>query len=78
MMAKDFTQAIVVNSVAEEYAIVRQERCDCGGPFKVHMQSLHENLGKMYDVLHCICNACGLEKEFIFDINSFFGKYLSD
>jgi len=73
-MARDFSTARVVKSVPEEYSIVQSTPCECGGTFKMKMQSLHEQDGKMYDVLHCKCTQCKQEKEFIFDINSFFGK----
>jgi len=75
IMTRDFKEAIVVNSVPEEYAIVRTQICNCGSTYKVKTQSLVEDNDKMYDILHCTCNACGLEREFIFDINSFFGKF---
>lgn len=74
MIARNFDDAEIVQSVSEEYEIVRNTPCECGGSFLVKMQSLHEHNSKMYDVLHCKCTQCGLQKDFIFDINSFFGK----
>lgn len=73
-LAKDFENAIVVDSVAEEYTIIETKKCDCGGSLKVQMQSLVEHSNKHYDVLHCECDHCKNSVEFVFDINSFFGK----
>ena len=74
-MARDFNTARIVKSVPEEYAIIDNMNCGCGGKFQVLMQSLIENENKFYDVLKCKCLNCGGEEEFIFDINSFFGKW---
>jgi tRNA A22 N-methylase len=70
----NFKSAIVVTSIAEEYEIIKGTKCACGGGYQVKMQSLHEDKGKYYDILHCECMKCKEQKEFIFDINSFFGK----
>jgi hypothetical protein len=73
-VSNDFKSARVVNSVPEEYELIKGMKCDCGGSYKVKMQSLHEDKGKYYDILHCECMRCKKQKDFIFDINSFFGK----
>lgn len=73
-MARNFANAIIVHNIPEEYEIVRNTPCECGGSFLVKMQSLHEHNMKMYDVLYCECTRCGQQKDFVFDINSFFGK----
>ncbi|NVM29277.1 MAG: hypothetical protein HWN65_10600 [Candidatus Helarchaeota archaeon] len=75
-MSRDFEAARIVNSIPEEYQIVDDAICECGGRFLVKMQSLIENENKMFDILHCICKQCKKQVEFIFDINSFFGKPL--
>lgn len=42
--------------------------------YKTNKQSLLQNDGKYYDLLN-ITTASGEQKEFYFDINSFFGKF---
>ena len=73
-MSRDFENAITVNSVPEEYEILETIDCDCGGKFSMIQQALVENDKKFYDILTCVCQNCKKETEFIFDINSFFGK----
>jgi len=74
-LPRDYKNAKKVNSINEEYTIVEKMKCDCGGTFKVIMQALVENENKYYDVLTGECLNCNAKKEFIFDINSFFGKW---
>lgn len=64
--------ALVVNSVAEEYAYLRQQRCACGGAFLLVMQALQKREERYYDVLQVACIACQAQKSLVFDINSFF------
>ncbi|NVM53577.1 MAG: hypothetical protein HWN66_07710 [Candidatus Helarchaeota archaeon] len=73
-MSRNFKSARVVNSVPEEYSIVKTIKCDCGGDLKVLMQSLIEHEKKFYDILSCECKQCKKQREFIFNINSFFGN----
>lgn len=73
-MSRDYNNAQVVNSVAEEYEIIQNTNCECGGGYRVLKQSLMGNEGKNYDVIACKCTECEKETEFIFDIDSFFGK----
>jgi hypothetical protein len=61
--------AIVVGSVAEEYAWMQRH---CAG-FRPGMQSLQEIGGKPYDVLTWH-NAKGEERTVYFDISGFFGR----
>ncbi|HOG46003.1 MAG TPA: hypothetical protein PLJ35_09745 [Anaerolineae bacterium] len=69
-----FAGAIPVQSVAEEYRRVRQERCPCGGRYQVGRQALLEDdAGRHYDCLDATCEQCGAERTFLFDISSFFG-----
>jgi len=73
-LTRDFSKAHIVNSVSEEYVILHNTPCECGGQFQMLQQSLIEHAGKMYDILHCICAKCKKEMDLLFDINSFFGK----
>jgi hypothetical protein len=73
-VSRDYENAKVVNSVSEEYSIIAEMNCECGGNLEVIMQSLIEKANKYYDVLLCKCKQCEKEEEVIFDINSFFGK----
>ncbi len=74
-MARDFSEAVKVNSISEEYEIASKHKCDCGGQLKFNLQSLLENDGLFYDELHYICVECDKSYHFLFDINSFFGKW---
>ena len=63
-----------VSSVAEEWKIVTESKCDCGGSFEPVLQSLTmpDKRGKVYDIMDCECTKCHKKKSFKFDINSFF------
>lgn len=60
--------AIVVSSVAEEYAWLREHQPD----FQLEVQALSEFDGRPYDVLRCR-NDQGETRTFYFDISEFFG-----
>ena len=64
-----FKQAISVNSIAEEYAYVREVCPDC----VIIAQSLQFHKKKAYDVLE-FEQADGTTIYYYFDISSFFGK----
>ena len=61
-------RAFKVNSVAEEYQILRALGLKPG------LQSLVSNHGRMYDVLTATDPKTGQSRDLWFDINSFFGK----
>ena len=68
---------IKADSVAEEYEIIQKTTCPCGGSYEPIYQSLilpepEEGSGSS-DILNCECTSCGKEKDFYFDISSFFG-----
>jgi len=65
--------AIVVSSVAEEYAWLQKHQ----PAFQLEMQALSEFEGRPYDVLHCR-NGEGELRTFYFDISQFFGKRRRD
>ncbi len=65
---------IIVDSVAQEYAYIRRQRCPCGGRWRPVSQSLLEKGEDHFDLIKTRCENCGLEAEFLFDISSFFGR----
>ena len=73
-MSTNFHTAQIVNAISEEYEIVETTKCSCGGTWTVLLQSLVDNEKKYYDLLTCKCNRCNMKRDFVFDINSFFGK----
>jgi hypothetical protein len=70
----DASNAIKVSSIGQEYAHIAKQRCSCGGRYTRNSQALLEVNGRKYDQLSVTCAECGNEKQFLFDINSFFGK----
>ena len=75
-MKRDFTDALRVDSIQEEYDIAGRHKCECGGTLKFIRQSLLENHGGHYDEVCYSCLACKKTYRFLFDIKSFFGKNL--
>jgi hypothetical protein len=73
-MDRDYEKAIKVDSVAQEYLYVARQGCSCGGRLRPTGQALLEYKGRRYDLLKTQCQACGSHGEFLFDINSFFGR----
>ena len=65
-----FKNAFKVNSVAEEYKIVKKLCPNC----KMNGQALLSEGNKHYDLLK-LTNEKGEEVKYYFDINSFFGKW---
>jgi hypothetical protein len=68
---RNVSAAIKVNSVPEEYAYLRQQRCLCGGSYNRDAQGLLQIDGLYYDELEVSCVKCGRKDKFLFDINSF-------
>ena len=73
-MNRDHEKAIKVDSVAQEHLYVAQQGCSCGGRLRLTGQALLEHKGRLYDLLKTRCQVCGNHAEFLFDINSFFGR----
>ncbi len=71
-------EPIPVKSIEEEYAIIAEERCTCGGVFRVVRQSLVLRPGQPCDLLEAVCLLCGNRRKFFFAINSFFGYDRND
>jgi hypothetical protein len=70
-VTRGVSSAIKVNSVPEEYAYLRQQRCSCGGTYHRDSQSLLQIDGLYYDELAISCEKCGRKDKLLFDINSF-------
>ena len=70
----DVSKAIKVSSIPEEYAYLARQRCSCGGRYNRNAQGLLQIKGLWYDQLSVSCSECGNEQQFLFDINSFYGK----
>lgn len=66
--------SIEVGSVAEEYAIISRQRCDCGGAFRVERQQLLTQDDDHYDLIETRCERCHHSRSFLFDISSFFDE----
>jgi hypothetical protein len=75
-MKVDTGQAVAVDSVEQEYALVAARTCSCGGHFRVLGQTLVVRDGRPYDLLDVVCQQCGQKGQFLFDIQSFFGACL--
>ena len=67
--------AIVVEEVAEAYAHVREQRCACGGRYRVGMVATSMDGGKHLDTFNCTCTGCGKARTFIFDVSGIFAGY---
>lgn len=66
---------IPTNSLAFEYVYVANQRCTCGGYYRVTCQRLGRGPSGPTDQLTGACQACGAERTFTFDISSFFGDF---
>ncbi|GEM_PF-1934663 len=63
-----------VNSIQEEYAVLRYTPCPCGGTYKAGRQALSRIDGRPHDRLMPTCTSCGKPGRFVFDISRFFGE----
>lgn len=78
-MHADYDSAVKVESVDTEYRYVAEQRCDgCGGRLAQDGQALFQQGPRSFDVLHTVCNDCGTERDFTFDITSFFSSSIFD
>lgn len=78
-MNADFNRAVKVDSVDTEYRYLAEQRCSCcGGALARQGQGLFQKRGKSYDVLHTVCKECGEERDFTFDISSFYCNSIFD
>lgn len=78
-MNADYDHAVKVDSVDTEYRYVSEQRCSrCGDGLERDGRALFEQRGKSYDVLHTVCKGCGEERDFTFDISSFYCTSIFD
>lgn len=66
---------IPANSPGFEFVYVANQRCECGGYFATVSQSLQGDPTHPTERVLARCEACGVERAFVFDISSFFGKF---
>ncbi len=72
-----FDEAIKVDRIEAEYHIIRMTPCSkCGGMLVARTQTLltDEKTGRHYDAIETLCVQCATPREFLFDIDSYFGK----
>lgn len=78
-MNVDFDHAVKIESVDLEHRYVADQRCaQCEGRLTEDGQALFQKQGRSYDVLHTVCKACGAERDFTFDISSFYCDSIFD
>ena len=78
-MHPDYANAVKVDSAEREHAYVASKTCrECGGALKETGEGLWQHDGKSYDVLHTTCRSCGVERDFTFDISSFYCNNIFD
>lgn len=68
----DYSDAITVSSIKEEYKIAGKHKCECRGRLMFSGQSLLAKDNLFYDELKYYCVECERKYSFLFDINSFF------
>ncbi len=68
-----FMELIPANSVTFELAHIAAQRCTCGGHY--HVKSQQQLLANELpiDRVRAVCEACGAERAFYFDIHTFYG-----
>lgn len=78
-MHADYDHAMKVDSVDTEYRYIASQRCTgCGGQLSQDGQALFQHEGRSFDVLHTVCKGCGDERDFTFDISSFYRSSIFD
>ena len=60
--------------VAWEYRFLAFHPCAENTRWQLKNQALTKNGGRAYDLLHVVCPATKAERDFYFDITSFYGK----
>ncbi len=68
------SNALVSNSVDEQYIYVALQKCECGGSYHAVSQALLEKEGTPHDRLDAICIDCDTKKAFEFDISRYYGE----
>lgn len=62
------------DGVAWEYRFLAFQSCADGASWKLQSQSLLHEDGRSYDELHVYCPPTKVERDFYFDVSSYFGK----
>lgn len=57
-----------------EYLYLNLHACAPNQHWKTKQQSLQNHAGRVYDVLHVVCPSSNAERDYFFDITSYFGK----
>lgn len=57
-----------------EYRFLRAHPCDGETAWKLQQQALVNAGNRVYDKLHVVCPTTKIERDFYFDITSYFGK----
>ncbi len=65
---------IPANSITFEVVYVQAQRCECGGSYRFESQHLLMADDLPIDRLTAVCEACGTEQNFFFDIHAFYGE----
>ena len=79
-MFPDYSEAIPVSRVSDEYAHISAHRCPvCDGRWKVRAQALLKDAqGRHYDRIDVICQQCAARKAFLFDVSAVFQSWRVD
>jgi hypothetical protein len=68
--------APAAHSIVEERLFLLTVRCECGGgPLQKVSQTLAREGAQTIDLVRARCPRCALEREFRFDVSSFFGRF---
>ncbi|MFP4344750.1 MAG: hypothetical protein ACLFU8_08665 [Anaerolineales bacterium] len=67
-------EIVKANSVTFEIGHIMAQRCECGGRYEIESQHLVDVDGTPLDRLHAECTQCAEERDFYFDISSFYGQ----
>jgi hypothetical protein len=74
VMVLNYSEAVAVNSIAEEYRYIAARSCPvCGGRWQVRVQALVEDAqGHYYDRLAVVCQQCNRGHAFLFGVDALF------
>jgi len=67
-------EIIRANSVTFEISHIMAQRCECGGRYEIQSQHLVDADGTPLDRIYAECTQCAEERDFHFDISSFYGQ----
>lgn len=78
MSDPDYSQAVRADSVEHEARIIHAQPCACGGRLAIRGQRLLSHGGSRFDLMTAECVQCKRGREFLFNIDSFFGKHTAE